>query len=133
MSYVANDLTGAPQGFEKKYKGKLIGTGHCVPFVQEATKAPHTGLWKRGEKVRDNKVIRPGTAIATFDSEGTYKNNTDGTSHAAIYVQQDAVGIQVWDQWKTRADGAGTRWIRFEPFGKSPKPVNDGDSYYVIE
>lgn len=39
----------------------------------------------------------PGTAIATFDPSGKYGNHTDGRSHAAIYLGQDATGIQVLD------------------------------------
>jgi hypothetical protein len=109
----------------------VVGTGHCVPFVQEASGAPQTSLWKRGKRVRGDYGIRVGTAIATFSAEGRYTNSLDGTSHAAMYVTQDAVGIQVWDQWKGQP--VHKRWIRFQGGAPGVKPVNDGDAFYVID
>ena len=50
-------------------------------------------------------ALRPGTAIATFDPDGRYGNHTDGRSHAAIYLGQDATGIRVIDQWVRRVNG----------------------------
>jgi hypothetical protein len=73
-----------------------VGTGECVPLVRAATGAPQAKDWQRGVKVQGNTNIRPGTAIATFDSNGHY----DG--HAAIYLGQDEHGIQVIDQWNRR-------------------------------
>lgn len=49
--------------------------------------------------VQGNTAIRPGTAIATFDSNGRY------IGHAAIYLGQNAQGIQVIDQWNRRDQG----------------------------
>lgn len=69
--------------------------------------------------------------IATFDANGKYTNSTDGTSHAAIYVGQDAAGLQVWDQWT--AQPVHQRTIRFQGGAAGVKPVNDGDAFYVIE
>ena len=46
--------------------------------------------------------LAPGTAIAVFDSNGRHGNHTDETSHAAIYLRQDAEGIYVIDQWNIR-------------------------------
>ena len=122
MSYIADN--------PKAYEGKVVGSGHCVPFVQEVTDAPHTSLWKRGELVKNNKDIKVGTAIATFSSDGKYTNSVDGSSHSAIYVQQDAAAIQVWDQWLTQP--VHQRWIRFQGGGDGVRPVNDGDAYYII-
>lgn len=58
---------------------------------------PHTAAWQRGALVKGNVNMVPGTAIATFDPSGKYGNHTDGRSHAAIYLGQDATGIQVLD------------------------------------
>jgi hypothetical protein len=70
-----------------------------VAYTQKAANMPRTVAWKRGELVKGNMTIAPGTAIATFDADGRYGNHTDGRSHAAIYLGQDASGIQVLDQW----------------------------------
>ncbi|MBV8705322.1 MAG: BPSL0067 family protein [Acetobacteraceae bacterium] len=51
-----------------------VGTGECVPLVQQATGAPLTSQWRRGALVKGNISIRPGTAIATFDGDGHYGN-----------------------------------------------------------
>ena len=84
--------------------------------------------------------MAPGTIIATFDAKGRYGNHTDGTSHAAIYLGQNADGLQVIDQWvdvhngKRRPHVAQPRTIRWKQFeGKNAKPVNIGDDYYVVQ
>ena len=111
------------------YAGKVVGSGHCVPFVQESAKAPHTSAWRAGAKVRGAGVA-PGTAIATFDRSGRYGNHTDGRSHAAILIAELADGLSVWDQWKGRP--VAQRVIRFRG-GGGTYAVDDGDEYQVIE
>lgn len=91
MAYVA--------GHARQYIGKSIGNGQFVAFSREAAAMPHTATWTRGELVKENTRIFPGTAITTFDSNGRYGNHTDGRSHVAIYLCQDASGIRVLDQW----------------------------------
>ena len=59
------------------YEGRVVGDGHCVPFVQAATGAPHTSTWRRGPQVR-HSLMDSGTAIATFDPDGRYGNHRDG-------------------------------------------------------
>ncbi len=113
------------------HNGRVIGTGHCVAFVQEASRAPHTSTWKRGNRVRNERELAAGTAIATFDAAGSYTNSRNGTSHAAIYVSQDSKGIQVWDQWLGQP--VHQRLIRFQASAPGVKPVNDGDAFHVIE
>ena len=125
MAYIATN--------PESYSGKVVGTGQCVPFVQEASGAPNTQMWKQGKQVKGNLMIAKGTAIATFDSAGQYTNSIDGTSHAAIYVSQDATGITVWDQWKIPKQPVHQRNIRFQGGAAGTKPVNDGDFFYVIE
>jgi hypothetical protein len=132
MSYVATGVD--------KYIGKSIGNGQCVAFAQTAATIGHTSTWQRGALVRGATLV-PGTAIATFDKDGNYQNDTGGRSHAAIYLGQDAVGIQVLDQWVERKKMAdGTIGTRVQPvhkrtirFQSNSKPVNDGRNYYVIE
>jgi hypothetical protein len=51
-------------------------------------------LWKEGEKVK-GAAIQTGTAIATF-IDGEYPSHPTG-NHAAIYVEQNASGLVVWD------------------------------------
>jgi hypothetical protein len=50
----------------------------------------------------------PGTIIATFDPNGHYGNHTDGRSHAAIYLGQNASGIQIIDQFIEKRNGKTT-------------------------
>jgi len=86
-------------------------------------------------------TLVPGTAIATFNKNGDYTNDTNGKSHAAIYLGQNAVGIQVLDQWITKKhlpNGTVETHIqevhkRTISFGPAPKNVNDARKYYVIE
>jgi len=123
------------------YIGKSVGNGQCVAYTQKAANMPRTVAWKRGALVKGNTSIAPGTAIATFDANGRYGNHTDGSSHAAIYLGQDASGIQVLDQWMTYKKLPGgervatphyvsKRTIRFH---KAPRAENNGDNYYVVE
>lgn len=109
--------------------GTVVGTGHCVPFVQGVSGAPHTSQWRRGAPVRGSSTPVPGTAIATFGAGGRYTNNTDGTAHAAILhvVAQD--GLLVVDQWVGHP--VAKRVIPFR--AGAGKPANDGDAFYVIE
>lgn len=110
------DKTGGPVNF----------CGQCVSFVTRVcTDIPvATGQWKKGALVKDNADIKPGTAIATFNSAGHY------SGHAAIYESQSAAGINVVDQWVT---GTGSpihaRTLRFGAHGVS----NDGNGFYVVE
>lgn len=114
-----------------------VGSGECVPLVQRATGAPRTAEWRQGEPVQGNLTLAPGTAIATFDSNGRYGNHTDGASHAAIYLGQSEEGIRVIDQWNERRNGEivrrkspDERIIRFDnPRGHL---VDQGGSYYVV-
>jgi hypothetical protein len=108
--------------------GEKIGSGQCVAYVQRACGAPHTTLWRRGIKVRGTRVPT-GTAIATFDPDGSYGNHTDGRSHAAILMSQTSIGLHVFDQW--RGHPVNRRTIHFR--GGDGHAVNDGDQFHVIE
>lgn len=106
------------------------GLTECVEFVRQVSSAPVTSLWKPGIQVKAALIgkIPPGTAIATFDDQGKYPMDTRG-KHAAIYLGQSAVGIQVLDQWNAQGEVL-PRTIRFNHPGKRS---NNGDTYYVIE
>jgi hypothetical protein len=126
--------TGGSVGWVAKapasYVGKTVGSGQCVAYVQAACGAPHTGGWRRGILVKGKgKEIPSGTAIATFDPNGTYGNHEDGRSHAAVFDQELPDGLRVWDQWKGHP--VESRTIHFE-HGNNPKDVNNGDRFYVI-
>lgn len=119
------------------------GNAECALLVQTLTGAPTTSTWKRGAKVRGGSVTA-GTAIATFQDNGTYDGNS-GVCHAAIFLKETATGLQVWDQWrnghigerKTNGYRHGIRVCRFvDANGKKSKDYrrqNDGDEFYVIE
>jgi hypothetical protein len=112
-----------------QYLGQSVGSGQCVALVQAAD--PSVGLtatWTQGAAVQGNTSLQPGTAIATFNANGQYANATNGSSHAAIYLGQNAQGIQVEDQWSNQP--ASIRTIPWNnPTGTA---ANTGSSFYVI-
>jgi hypothetical protein len=116
-------------------KGKYVnpkGNAECVEFVVQTTGAPPTPMWRRGKKVSEAKLgeILRGTAIATFDANGNYPEDTLG-KHGAIYLEHNAMRIVVLDQWKKQGE-VKQRDIRFnQPKGTSRS--NDADTFYVIE
>ena len=116
-----------PEAFE----GKVIGAGHCVDFVKAAAGVPRTAAWREGAPVSGNPHIPRGTAIATFESDGSY--TSESGNHAAIYLHQDEHGIWVYDQW--RGQPVHKRLIRFEggSGAKWGSKSNDGRRFAVIE
>ena len=114
----------------KRCYGAVIGNGHCVALVRECAGLPHTSAWRQGKPVRGSGTSHaPGTAIATFDPDGTYGNHTDGRSHAAILISENSDGLLVCDQWKGQS--THERVIRFR--NGSGDAVNDGDQFFVVE
>ena len=114
----------------ERYVGhKPIGTGHCVPLVREATGAPITTQWRRGDPVHGSNLA-PGTAIASFDSNARYGNHVDGRSHAAILLAQyDDGSILVLDQWIGQEPAQ--RVIRHR--SGQGDAANDASRFYVVE
>ena len=112
------------------FVGRVVGNGNCVKFVQAAAAVPRTTEWRPGAWVRGNRTIPPGTAIATFEADGTYTPETG--NHAAIYVSQDGTGIRVYDQWIGQP--VHQRVIRFEGgWGAgSGSKSNDGKLFRVV-
>jgi hypothetical protein len=113
----------------EQHVGAVVGTGHCVPYVQAVAKVGHTSSWRRGELVLHGEVL-PGTVIATFGPDGRYANATDGSSHAAIYLDETPRGaLRVIDQWVGWA--CAERVIR-DKAGVGPA-ADDASRYYVVE
>jgi hypothetical protein len=110
----------------ESYAGQVVGSGQCVAYVEAAAGAPLTSQWTQGAVVR-GADLPSGTAIATFVN-GSYPNAATG-NHAAIYLSQDADGLNVWDQWVGQP--VHQRKIHFR--GGVGSPSNDGDAFSVIE
>jgi hypothetical protein len=115
-------------------KGKFVNAaGHteCVEFVQQATGAIRTPLWKQGAHVIDATPgsIPRGTAVATFDKNRKYPTDTLG-KHAAVYIGHDATGITVLDQWKKQGEVQKRVISVHRP--DFPR-VDSAKQYYVVE
>jgi hypothetical protein len=113
----------------QQYVGQVVGDGHCVAYVREAATVPHTSEWIEGELVWQAPNIQRGTAIATFAADGRYANATDGSSHAAIFLESDDAGFLVFDQWVGHA--VAKRYIRCK--GGNGLACDDADRFAVIE
>jgi hypothetical protein len=120
-------IASRPEAFE----GRVVGAGHCVDLVKASAGVPRTDAWQEGAEVRGNSHIARGTAIATFESDGSY--TSESGNHAAIYLYQDDHGIWVYDQW--RGQSVHKRLIRFEGGSGSKwgSKSNDGRRFAVIE
>jgi hypothetical protein len=120
-------MAASPEAFE----GRVVGGGYCVDFVKAAAGVPRTAAWRQGAVVRGNPHIVPGTAIATFESDGSY--TSESGNHAAIYLFQDERGIWVYDQW--RGQPVHKRLIRFEggSGAKRGSKSSNGKRFAVIE
>jgi hypothetical protein len=118
---------------ESLEKLPAAGTKQCVALVKQYAGAPASSLWREGAPVRENRTLRKGTAIATFEN-GRYPNHAHG-NHAALYISQDCCGIVVIDQWSS----SGTIRKRRLPFPGKDKngnfitPSNNGDAFAVVE
>ena len=127
VSHEGPYIAARPDAFE----GSVIGAGHCVDFVKAAAGVPQTAAWREGAAVRGNPHISRGTAIATFESDGSYTSVSG--NHAAIYLHQDDRGIWVYDQW--RGQPVHKRLIPFEGGSRAKwgSKSNDGRRFAVIE
>lgn len=107
-----------------KYKGQVVGDGHCVSLIKLCSSAPNTPAWRPGIKVLGNNIPY-GSIIATFE-KGRYPNRTG--YHAAIYISQDKRGIWVWDQWVGKP--VHKRLIRRRDDGAAAS--NSAEAYSVV-
>jgi hypothetical protein len=109
--------------------GRSTGSGQCVALVRATNPAiGSTAHWVRGDAVRGNASLQPGTAIATFAPSGHYANSTDGSSHSTIYLGQNAHGVQVLDQWA--GSPAAVRTIPWSNPGAVA--ANTGGAFHVV-
>lgn len=100
--------------------------GQCVSYVKRVCPTlPQTASWTKGAAVKNNSKLLAGTVIATFKAAGKYEG------HAAIYVSQSPVGINVYDQYVTPPSpkAVGPRTLRWGAHGNS----NNGDKFYVVD
>jgi hypothetical protein len=104
---------------------------YVSPSVCRGAGVPLTAAWQEGAEVRGNPDIARGTAIATFEPDGSY--TSESGKHAAIYLYQDDDGIWVYDQWQGQS--VHKRLIRFEggTGAKRGSKSNDGRRFAVIE
>lgn len=113
----------------------MVGNHQCIELVRHYAGAPATLAWKRGEAVLGNRLLRKGTAIATFVN-GKYANHQQG-NHAALYMGQTLDGILVMDQWGGKRPGIVTsRTLRAKGQYKNGlhiDPSNNADAFFVIE
>ncbi|PJC98758.1 hypothetical protein GQ37_010445 [Janthinobacterium sp. BJB1] len=116
-------------------KTTMVGNHQCVALVRHYAGAPATLAWKQGEAVLGNRLLRKGTAIATF-VDGKYANLQHG-NHAALYMGQALDGILVMDQWKDKRPPLVTsRTLRSKGCYKNGlyvDPSNNADAFFVIE
>ena len=124
------------QTLEEAYAGKgytmpgVAGT-QCVSFLKAtipALSGKTTLMWIKGDDVTKGTDLDSGTAIATFVN-GKYPQS--GARHAAVYLSQNEVGIQVLDQWATQGKVL-KRTIRWTPL-KQGDIVNDANAFSVIK
>lgn len=122
--------TGAP-GLQRKHK---VGDGECVALIQTYTTAGWTGRWRQGSAVLNNRSLRPGTAIATFEN-GRWPARSS-RKHAAFFLRHDPEGFWVIDQYAGKAR-IESRLIKLKSEADraqtSYTPSNDAAKFYVIE
>ncbi|NJN73343.1 MAG: SH3 domain-containing protein [Limnothrix sp. RL_2_0] len=103
----------------------------CVDLVKWVTntKTKPTSYWKRGENVMKNGKVAVGSAVAIFNSAGSYNHR-----HTAIFAgygtQSGVKGFYVWSQ--NAPTGAGVR-KHFLPINGNPSWNMDADEYFVIK
>lgn len=124
----------APESYRGRAYRDGNGNTECVEFIKQTLDAPVTLSWRAGAKVQklgagERDPIAKGTAIATFVA-GVYPQHGGTGKHAAIYLGQNADGIQVMDQWRSQ----GQVLPRTIPWvARRPGLSNDGNAFSVIE
>jgi hypothetical protein len=114
----------------EQYLGKHHGESeHCVALVKHAAGLGATPTWRRGERVLGGEHVA-GTCIATFTAGGLYANATDGSSHAALFLEETPRGsLRVIDQWQSHP--CAERVIRNRQ--GSGDAADDASQYWTVE
>jgi RHS repeat-associated protein len=111
----------------------IVGNGQCVSACSKFSGVTgDTKRWRAGAGVADNGDIKPGTAIATFDSNGRYPTGKDKNS--AIYLGPGTKGsIWVLDQWPAHAPNPAHPPQPREVLNDNSRGIsNNSNSYHVI-
>ncbi len=112
------------------FVGRSVGSGQCVALAHAVQPSlGSTATWTAGAPVQGNAALQPGAVIATFNDASRYANATDGSSHAAIYLGQDAHGLHVLDQWSGKQ--AAIRTIPWTHAGATA--ANTGAAFRVVQ
>ena len=82
-------------------KTTMVGNHQCVALVRHYAGAPATLAWKQGEAVLGNRLLRKGTAIATFIN-GKYANHQQG-NHPALIWGRRWLGALSWTSGRASA------------------------------
>lgn len=121
----------------KPSQSDVIGNGECVTACKKfaGLEGTSTSQWRAGPKVATDKDIKPGTAIATFDSNGRYPKG-DEQKNSGIYLGRGTNGsIWILDQWPARS-GTGQRDHPPQPrellTDNRRGASNNSNAYYVI-
>jgi hypothetical protein len=89
----------------KPSNSDVIGDGECVSACKRfaGLEGTSTDQWRAGPVVANNSDIKPGTAIATFDSKGRYPGPNVSDKNSGIYLGKGTNGsIWILDQWPAR-------------------------------
>jgi hypothetical protein len=125
----------ADQGHPVDLVGNGNEKGECVALTSQLTGVTaDTSQWRAGPKVVNadgtlNSAVKPGTAIATFDSNGRYPGPNVKDKNSATFlgpgVYSGNGGIRVMDQWKAHPPNSAHA-------PQSRDVSNNSNSYFVI-
>jgi RHS repeat-associated protein len=121
----------------KPSQSDVIGNGECVTACKKFSglEGTSTDQWRAGPQVTTGKDIKPGTAIATFDSNGHYPKG-DQPKNSGIFLKKGTNGsIWILDQWPARS-GTGQKAHPPQPRELLPDSSrgasNNANAYHVI-
>lgn len=115
----------------KSSNSDVVGpNGECVDLTKKFSGMSKEDIgtyqWRPGPKAVDDKDIKPGTAIATFDEKGRFPNKH--TYNSGIYLNSGTKGsIWILDQWP----GHPPR-VREVFLDNRKEPADNAGAYSVI-
>ena len=109
----------------------IVGNGQCVTAYSKFSGVTgDTKRWRAGVDVADNGDIKPGTAIATFDSNGRYPSGKDKNS--GIYLGPGTKG-SILDQWPAHSPNPAHPPQPREVLNDNARGAsNNANAYHVI-